>query len=58
MEGASGGAHERAGAVAGPTLQWATYADAADDAGISRLYGGIHIEADDFAGRRLGPLRS
>ena len=36
------------------TLQWATYFDAADDAGISRLYGGIHIPADDFAGRRLG----
>ncbi|MDF2750132.1 MAG: hypothetical protein K0T00_1308 [Gaiellaceae bacterium] len=36
------------------TLQWATYFDAADDAGISRLYGGIHISADDLAGRRLG----
>jgi membrane-associated phospholipid phosphatase len=44
----------------GPTrdvkLQWATYFDAADDAGISRLYGGIHIPADDFAGRKLGAL--
>jgi hypothetical protein len=43
---------------AGPSealaLQWATYYDAADDAGISRLYGGIHISADDFGGRRLG----
>ena len=38
------------------TLQWATYYDAADDAGISRLYGGIHISADDFAGRRLGAI--
>jgi hypothetical protein len=36
------------------TLQWATYFDAADDAGISRLYGGIHISADDLAGRRIG----
>jgi ASPIC and UnbV/FG-GAP-like repeat/Domain of unknown function (DUF6851) len=36
------------------TLQWATYFDAADQAGISRLYGGIHIAADDFAGRRIG----
>ncbi len=36
------------------TLQWATYDDAADQAGISRLFGGIHIPADDFAGRRLG----
>jgi hypothetical protein len=38
------------------TLQWATYYDAADDAGISRLYGGIHIPADDFAGRKLGSV--
>jgi ASPIC and UnbV/FG-GAP-like repeat len=37
-------------------LQWATYYDAADDAGISRLYGGIHIPADDFGGRKLGSL--
>jgi len=36
------------------TLQWARYADAADQAGISRLYGGIHIAADDLAGRRMG----
>jgi hypothetical protein len=35
-------------------LQWATYYDAADQAGLSRLYGGIHIAADDFAGRRIG----
>lgn len=36
------------------TLQWATYADASDQAGISRLYGGIHVRADDFAGRLMG----
>jgi hypothetical protein len=46
------------GFEAGPAqrveLQWATYYDAADQAGLSRLYGGIHIAADDFAGRRLG----
>lgn len=35
-------------------LQWATYYDAADEAGISRLWGGIHVPADDFAGRVLG----
>ena len=35
-------------------LQWATYADAADQAGRSRLYGGIHIAADDHEGRRVG----
>ena len=42
----------------GPTaplrLQSATYYDAADQAGISRIYGGIHITADDFGGRRVG----
>ncbi len=42
----------------GPTqdvhLQWATYYDAADEAGISRLYGGIHVEADDLLGRVTG----
>ena len=35
-------------------LQWATYFDAADQAGQSRLYGGIHVQADDFAGRVIG----
>ncbi|MCL1601161.1 MAG: vanadium-dependent haloperoxidase [Actinomycetia bacterium] len=43
---------------AGPTkpvtLQWATYQDASDQAGISRLYGGIHVRADDFEGRIMG----
>jgi hypothetical protein len=38
------------------TLQWATYYDAADQAGKSRIYGGIHILADDFAGRRMGSI--
>jgi hypothetical protein len=36
------------------TLQWASYADAADEAGQSRIWGGIHIVPDDFSGRRLG----
>lgn len=35
-------------------LQWATYYDAADQAGQSRIWGGIHISADDFGGRRMG----
>ncbi len=35
-------------------LQWATYADASDEAGISRLYGGIHVPADDLRGRVIG----
>lgn len=42
----------------GPTtdieLEWATYFDAADQAGQSRLWGGIHIHADDFTGRVIG----
>jgi PAP2 superfamily len=37
-------------------LQAATYYDAADQAGLSRLYGGIHVAADDFAGRRIGSV--
>ncbi len=35
-------------------LQWATYYDAADQAGISRIWGGIHPPVDDFPGRRVG----
>jgi len=35
-------------------LQWATYFDAADQAGISRLYGGIHVAPDDGPGRVIG----
>jgi len=35
-------------------LQWGTYYDAADQAGQSRLWGGIHIAADDFHGRITG----
>lgn len=42
----------------GPTtdirLEWATYYDTSDQAGQSRLWGGIHIQADDFTGRRIG----
>ena len=43
---------------AGPTqpvtLQWASYFDASDQAGVSRIYGGIHPPVDDFTGRRVG----
>jgi hypothetical protein len=35
-------------------LQWASYYDASDEAGQSRLWGSIHILPDDFAGRRVG----
>jgi hypothetical protein len=36
------------------TLSWPTFSDAADQAGMSRRYGGIHFEQDDLAGRALG----
>jgi hypothetical protein len=36
------------------TLQWASYYDAADESGISRIYGGIHPSFDDLPGRILG----
>ena len=35
-------------------LQWGTYYDAADQAGLSRLWGGIHIPVDDLTGRITG----
>lgn len=35
-------------------LQWARYTDAADQAGISRRWGGIHIPEDDHHGRLIG----
>jgi hypothetical protein len=37
-------------------LEYATYYDAADDAGISRIYGGIHPRADDLPGRVSGSI--
>ncbi len=35
-------------------LQWASYYDAADQAGQSRLWGGIHVWPDDWVGRING----
>ncbi len=35
-------------------LQWATYQDAADESGLSRIWGGIHPPADDMPGRHIG----
>jgi hypothetical protein len=37
-------------------LQWATYFDASDESGISRIYGGIHPALDDFPGRIMGHI--
>ena len=50
----AGGLEVEQGPTADVELQWASYYDAADQAGISRIYGGIHIPADDFSGRRIG----
>jgi hypothetical protein len=36
------------------SLQWATYYDAADQAGLSRIYGGIHPPVDNLRGRQVG----
>ena len=36
------------------TLSWATFTDAANQAGISRRYGGIHFELADLVGRATG----
>jgi hypothetical protein len=38
------------------TLHWDTFTDAADQAGISRRYGGIHFETGDLVGRATGRL--
>ncbi|MGH2391251.1 MAG: vanadium-dependent haloperoxidase [Chloroflexota bacterium] len=36
------------------TLSWATFSAAADEAGLSRRYGGIHFPEGDLAGRVMG----
>ena len=36
------------------TLAWDTFSQAADEGGLSRLYGGIHFEDGDLNGRILG----
>jgi hypothetical protein len=38
------------------TLTWNTFTDAANQAGISRRYGGIHFELGDLTGRATGRL--
>jgi hypothetical protein len=43
-----------AGPTVPVTLQWASYYDAADQVGLSRIWGGIHPPADDLPGRRVG----
>ncbi len=38
------------------TLKWETFEEAANEAGMSRRYGGIHFARADLAGRQLGRL--
>jgi VCPO second helical-bundle domain len=38
------------------TLSWATFSEAADQAGLSRRYGGIHFEQGDLDAGRTGRL--
>jgi hypothetical protein len=38
------------------SLYWKSFTDAADQAGMSRRYGGIHFEAADLTGRVVGRL--
>ena len=38
------------------TLYWPTFTAAADEAGLSRRYGGIHFYSGDYDGRMLGNL--
>ena len=38
------------------TLQWATYRDAADESGLSRIWGGIHPFFDDYKARENGRI--
>ncbi|MFP5265299.1 MAG: DUF6851 domain-containing protein [Blastocatellia bacterium] len=38
------------------TLSWRTFSIAADEAGISRRYGGIHFRDGDIRGRNMGRL--
>ncbi len=36
------------------TLEWETFSEASDEAGLSRIYGGIHFDDGDTNGRTLG----
>ena len=38
------------------TLSWATFSEAANQAGISRRYGGIHFEQGDLDARATGRI--
>jgi hypothetical protein len=54
----AGTSHIEPGAVPATdvTLSWSTFSKAADQAGLSRRYYGIHFEQGDLVGRMLGRL--
>jgi hypothetical protein len=54
----AGGSRIEPGAVPAHdvTLSWATFSEAADQAGLSRRYGGIHFEQGDLDGRAVGRI--
>ena len=55
---AAGSSRTEPGAVPATdlTLRWATFSAAADQAGLSRRYGGIHFEQGDLDARHAGRL--
>ena len=38
----------------GTTRSFSSFSDAADEAGMSRIYGGIHFDFDNISGQMLG----
>jgi hypothetical protein len=52
----AGSSKVEAGAVPATdvTLAWSTYSDAANQAGMSRRYGGIHFKEGDLQSRAMG----
>lgn len=52
--GTDSGLNFEAGPSAPLRLQWASYYDASDESGLSRVYGGIHPSFDDLPARLLG----
>jgi hypothetical protein len=56
IEAGSSAVEAGATPAADVTLSWATFSEAADEAGMSRRYGGIHFEQGDLDARRTGRL--
>jgi hypothetical protein len=52
----AGSSRVEAGAVPATdvTLAWSTFSEAADQAGMSRRYGGIHFREGDLQSRAMG----